>query len=149
MIFHLFAVGKPKLSFVPLGVEEYLRRFPSAFEVKLHYLKASHPEAEGRAFVEATPKMRRVLLDEQGKSYTSRSFAHQLQTWYEQQPQPIAFLIGSADGHTAAAKKESPHLLSLSPLTFPHEMALLLLAEQLYRAHSILSRHPYHRDAKS
>ena len=146
MIFHVFAVGKPKLHFVSLGVEEYLRRFPSSFQVQLHYLKASNPEMEIKAFIESTPKMRRVLLDEKGKSYSSRTFASQLQTWYEQHPLPIAFLIGSADGHSQAAKKESPHLISLGSLTFPHEVALLLLVEQLYRAHSILSRHPYHRD---
>ena len=146
MNFHVFAVGKPKLHFVPLGVEEYLRRFPSSFQVELHYLKPSRPELEIKAFIESTPKMRRVLLDEKGKTYTSRTFASQLQTWYEQHPLPIAFLIGSADGHSLAAKKESTHLVSLSSFTFPHEVALLLLVEQLYRAHSILSRHPYHRD---
>jgi 23S rRNA (pseudouridine1915-N3)-methyltransferase len=146
MIFHVFAVGKPKHHFVLLGVEEYLRRFPSSFQVQLHYLKPTNPGLEIKAFIESTAKMRRVLLDEKGKSYTSRTFASQIQTWHERQPLPIAFLIGGADGHSQAAKKESPHLISLSSLTFPHEVALLLLVEQLYRAHSILSRHPYHRD---
>ncbi|MES2307909.1 MAG: 23S rRNA (pseudouridine(1915)-N(3))-methyltransferase RlmH [Verrucomicrobiota bacterium] len=146
MTFHIFAVGKPKLSYVTTGLDEYLRRFPSSFEVNLHFLKASHPEGEAKSFLEATPKMRRVLLDEKGKSYSSRAFAEQLQTWYEQHPLAIAFMIGSADGHANSLRKETPHLISLSTLTFPHEMALLLLSEQLYRAHSILSRHPYHRD---
>ncbi len=146
MVIHLFAVGKPKLSYVSLGIEEYQKRFPSTFQLHLHYLKASQPDKEIKAFIEATPKMRRVLLDETGKNYTSRTFARQLQTWHEQQPLPIAFLIGGAEGHSLSVKKESPHLISLSTLTFPHEMALLLFIEQLYRAHTILSRHPYHRD---
>jgi 23S rRNA (pseudouridine1915-N3)-methyltransferase len=146
MTFHIFAVGKPKLSYVSIGLDEYLRRFPSSFEVQLHFLKASQPETESKLFLESTPKMRRVLLDEKGKPYSSRAFAEQLKTWNEQQPLPIAFMIGSADGHSTALKKEIPHLMSLSPLTFPHEMALLILTEQLYRAHSILTRHPYHRD---
>lgn len=146
MTCHLFAVGKPKLAYVNLGLTEYLRRFPPSFQVDLHFLKQSTPESEATSFLESTPKMRRVLLDENGKSYTSRSFADQLLKWHEQQPLPIAFMIGSAEGHSPSLKQKIQHQINLSTLTFPHEMALLICVEQLYRAHSIHTRHPYHRD---
>lgn len=146
MEFHLFAVGKPKFNFVALGVEEYLKRFPKGFEVHLHFLKASTAEEEAELFLQKTNKMRRILLDETGKMETSRGFALQLQKWHEQQPLPFALMIGGADGLAPSLKKGSYSKMSLSSLTFPHEMALLVLCEQLYRAHTIIARHPYHRD---
>lgn len=146
MELHIYTVGKPKFSYVNHALEEYLKRFPKSFSLQTHFLRASNATEEGEDFEEKTKKMRRVLLDEKGKLYTSRQFAEQMKLWHQQQPQPIAFFIGGADGLSVALKKSSYAKLSLSPLTFPHEMALLILTEQLYRARTILQGHPYHRD---
>lgn len=87
-----------------------------------------------------------VVLDERGKSLTSQAFAQQLGAWRDQGAPEVAFLIGGADGHTDATRARADLLLSLSAMTLPHALARVFLTEQLYRAVTILSGHPYHRD---
>lgn len=86
----------------------------------------------------------RLVLDERGRSFDSAGLARQLAAWREG-GRDLAFVIGGADGLSAAFKARAAMLLSLSPLTLPHGLARVVLAEQLYRAHSILTGHPYHR----
>jgi 23S rRNA (pseudouridine1915-N3)-methyltransferase len=86
------------------------------------------------------------LLDEGGKGMTSIAFAQKLAELRDHGVSEVAFLIGGPDGHGAVARQSARQMLSLGPMTLPHGLARVVLAEQLYRAVTILSGHPYHRD---
>ena len=111
--------------------DEYLRRMPRGYEVALLEVKASR--------IRIPEKSRLVALDERGKDLTTRQFAALL-------GEPTAFVIGGADGLDAAIKREAALLLRLSSLTLPHALAQVVLCEQLYRAATLLTGHPYHRE---
>ena len=83
-------------------------------------------------------------MDEHGKDLTTMALAENIKRW-QQDGRDIAIIIGGADGLDPLLKKESEQLIRLSSLTLPHGMVRILLAEQLYRAHTILQNHPYHR----
>ena len=85
-----------------------------------------------------------VLLDSRGKQFSSAQFAQWLGTQRDQGQQTIIFAIGPADGWSEEARKRANLLLSLGPMTLPHELARVVLCEQVYRAFTILSGHPYH-----
>ena len=87
-----------------------------------------------------------VALDETGKSITSRIFAEHMQGWLNNGHNEVTFVIGGADGLDDATRARADMLLSLGPVTWPHMLARVLLCEQIWRAISILTRHPYHRD---
>ncbi len=87
-----------------------------------------------------------VALDETGKAFTSQELANLLETYRDRGVGELAFLIGGADGHGAAVGKHSALKLALGTMTLPHGLARIVLAEQLYRAATILSGHPYHRN---
>lgn len=89
---------------------------------------------------------RRVLLDERGSALDSRGFAELLGRWRDDGARRAAFLIGGADGHGAEARAAADATLSLGVMTWPHALARVMLAEQIYRAQTILLGHPYHRD---
>lgn len=86
-----------------------------------------------------------VALDEKGRDLGSVEFAERLRGWRDTGTQDIAFLIGGADGHGDAVRERADLLLSFGRMTWPHMLVRALLAEQLWRAHSILTGHPYHR----
>ncbi len=87
-----------------------------------------------------------VALDETGKSMSSRQFATTLATWRDNGQKALLFAIGGPDGHDPAVLARADLVLSLGQMTFPHQIARVLLAEQVYRACTILAGHPYHRD---
>jgi len=86
-----------------------------------------------------------VVLDETGESLTTAALAAQIQSWQQQGRRRITFVIGGADGLDPTIKQRGDRLLALSPMTLPHRLALVVLLEQLYRAHNILRGTPYHR----
>lgn len=86
-----------------------------------------------------------VVLDERGRSITSDDFAKLFQRHLDQGTSSLAFLIGGPDGHGADLRKKAGLLLSLGTMTWPHRLARVMLAEQIYRAVTILVKHPYHR----
>jgi 23S rRNA (pseudouridine1915-N3)-methyltransferase len=86
-----------------------------------------------------------VALDEKGKPHTSAAFARRLGQWRDSGVKDVVFLIGGAEGLDEALVGRAGLVLSLGPMTWPHLMARAMLAEQLYRAQSILAGHPYHR----
>jgi 23S rRNA (pseudouridine1915-N3)-methyltransferase len=106
---------------------------PKGYEVRLLEIKAS------KLNLSLPPQARLVALDERGKDLTTRQFAALL-------AEPTAFVIGGADGLDAAIKKRAALLLRLSALTLPHALAQVMLCEQIYRAATLLTGHPYHRD---
>ncbi len=102
---------------------------------------------EGARLLAAAPDgAKLVVLDERGKEHSSRSFAQHLGRWRDEGVRETAFLIGGADGHGELVRKRADIVLSLGAMTWPHDLAKAMLAEQLYRANCILSGHPYHRD---
>ena len=109
---------------------------PRGYEVRLVQLK---PSAAGKIRKEIPPGTRLVALDERGKDLTTRQFAALL-------GEPTAFVIGGTDGLDPALKKNASLLLRLSALTLPHALAQIVLCEQLYRAATLRTGHPYHRE---
>ena len=87
-----------------------------------------------------------VLLDERGEAMSSMALAKMLEKWRDGGKREARFLIGAADGHGDKARGEADLLLSFGPATWPHLLARAMLAEQLFRATSILANHPYHRE---
>jgi 23S rRNA (pseudouridine1915-N3)-methyltransferase len=87
-----------------------------------------------------------VALDERGKSTSSEEFAKRLARWRDDGKPAVSFVIGGADGLDPAFVQAADLTLSFSPLTWPHQLVRIMLAEQLYRATTILSGHPYHRE---
>jgi 23S rRNA (pseudouridine1915-N3)-methyltransferase len=87
-----------------------------------------------------------VVLDERGQPLSSMDFARKLEKWRDTGRREARFLIGAADGHDDAARTGADMLLSFGPATWPHLLVRAMLAEQLFRATSILANHPYHRE---
>ena len=136
----ILAVGKVRKGWVQEGIALYRRRLPG---LEIAELKDSTMVKEAEAISAALrPEERLVVLTEEGRTLDSLAFAEQLRGSGSER---IAFVIGGADGLEPALKAQAHWRLSLSPMTFPHELARLLLLEQLYRASSIQQGGPYHR----
>lgn len=146
MRWHVIAIGKPKLEFARLGIEEYASRLRPFAPVEVHYLKAASPDAESLALLNRSKGMLRIVLDERGEHVPSRALAHKITNWEMQGPRDYALLIGGAEGHSPELRQAAGWLWSLSKLTLQHELALVVALEQLYRAYTIKGGLPYHRD---
>jgi 23S rRNA (pseudouridine1915-N3)-methyltransferase len=141
---HVLTIGKPKLAFARAGVEEYTARLGSG--VRIEVLKASTREEESALLLQRSEKMFRVVLDERGEQITSRELAARLTRWELDRTKAVAFLIGGADGHTDELRQKANWRWALGKITLQHELALVVLLEQLYRARCINAGTPYHRD---
>jgi 23S rRNA (pseudouridine1915-N3)-methyltransferase len=152
----IIAVGTRMPSWVVEGYREYAKRMPAGTALELIEVKAEARTmgktvaqmlaAEAQRIRAALPKGGRVIaLDERGKDPSTCGLAVQLEDWMQER-NPVVFLIGGADGLDADLKKTASMQLRLSSLTLPHGLARVLLAEQLYRARSIIGGHPYHRE---
>jgi 23S rRNA (pseudouridine1915-N3)-methyltransferase len=119
-------------------VERYCRRIPWGASVT--------ELGEGAALPAAGPGSRTVVLDERGQALGSEALARRLGQWRDEGVREVRFLLGPADGHRAETRAAADLLLALGPATWPHLLARAMLAEQLYRAWSILTGHPYHRE---
>src|SRR5690348_6431692 len=138
---------------VSAGYDDYARRLPREFALDLVELKPESRDqgrtvakllaAEASRIQAACAGFRVVALDERGASWTTREFAARLAKWRDASDD-VAFVIGSADGLAADVKAQASALLALSKLTLPHGLVRVLLAEQIYRAASVLAGHPYH-----
>ena len=146
MRWQVFAIGKPRLEFARLGIDEYVGRMRPFAPLQLNYLKSTTQAGESLALVERSKGMLRVVLDERGEEVTSRGLAQKLSDLEMHGKRDIAILVGGADGHTDEVRESAGWLWSLSKLTLQHELALMLAMEQLYRAYTIKSGLPYHRD---
>ena len=136
----IIAIGKVRKSWVQDGIELYRKRLPG---LKIVELRDSNPEKEAESIRQTLRSDEwPVMLMEQGETLTSINFSERLRSLGSQR---LAFVIGGADGLTAELKALAHWKLSLSPMTFPHELARLLLIEQLFRAQAILQGSPYHR----
>ena len=143
----VLAVGHKMPSWIEEGFHEYTRRMPPEIRVELVEVKPGRDkDAEGEKLLDALPSGATLLaLDERGKAVSTQGLSVMLSEWMRDASHP-AFVIGGADGLSDAVKQRAAKLVSLSTLTLPHQLVRVLLAEQLYRAWSILARHPYHRE---
>lgn len=138
MLLHVVARGKIGRSSEAELVARYEKRmtWPAKF--------TELPETGGKVAEPANP-CRTVLLDERGKNLSSEELAAILERWRDDGVREARFVLGAADGHSSQERAEADLLLAFGKATWPHLMARAMLAEQLYRATSILAGHPYHR----
>ena len=132
MKLQVFYIGKPRSRPVNDAGAEYVKRLGRFCRFEMNELKAE-------ASVEDNPKALHIALDPEGESLSSAELARLL----ESAGQDVAFYIGGAEGFSEKFKKSADRLLSLSKMTLPHELARVMLLEQLYRAFTILGGHPY------
>ena len=140
MLLHIIARGKIGRSPEAELVDRYSRRITWGFRL------TELPDRGGMLPVPTATPLRTVALDERGKQLRSTDFAALLGRWRDDGVRETRFLIGAADGHDGALRGEADLLLAFGAATWPHMLARVMLAEQLWRATSILSGHPYHRD---
>lgn len=152
----LLAVGARQPDWVNDGYHEYARRFPPHLNLQLQEIAAARrgktsvaeklKNGEGERLLKAIPDTAYVIaLDEHGQSLTTRILANKLSDW-QQVGRDVVLLIGGADGLAEGCLQRADWRWSLSPLTLPHGLVRVVVAEQLYRANSLLEGHPYHRE---
>ncbi|MGE5563188.1 MAG: 23S rRNA (pseudouridine(1915)-N(3))-methyltransferase RlmH [Bacillota bacterium] len=139
MLLHIVARGKIGRSPEADLVDRYLKRI--AWPTKVTEL----PDRGGKP-PEAPSGTVTVVLDERGKALSSSELARTLERWRDGGKREARFLLGAADGHEEEQRSSADLLLSFGPATWPHLLARAMLAEQLFRATSILANHPYHRE---
>lgn len=137
-------VGAPKFQFVRAGVELYEKRLQATGGFAWITVKGSNRDIEGEKLLRASRGLR-VVLDESGEQVSSQKLAAHFSQWEGEGRREVFFLVGGADGHSPEVKKSADWVWSLGCLTLQHELALLVLVEQLYRAGTILRGKPYHR----
>ena len=139
--YKIIAIGKIKKQWIQAGIKMYLNRLP---DLQVIEIKDSTQKKEANMIKEIIKKNETlVTLNENGQSFTSRQLAEKLLGCHNQN---ITFVIGGSTGLSSSLNSSANLQLSLSPLTFPHEIARLLLIEQLYRAKTITQGSPYHKD---
>ena len=156
MKLNLIAVGKRMPKWVDLALTEYIKRLPKNINFNLNEIA---PEKRSRnrslqelkknedekinTLISATNIV--IALDEKGELISSHRLAGELQIWIDQQLD-VGILIGGADGLSDSIKNRASKIWSLSKMTLPHALARVIFIEQLYRASTILNKHPYHRE---
>ena len=151
----LVAVGQRPPVWATAAYDQFARRFPPELRLELRAVKAEPRASQGVASMMAAeaarisaacPKgVRRVVLDERGTRLTTAQLAQRLQAWRDD-GRDVALLMGGPDGLDETLKASADETLRLSDLTLPHALARVLLAEALYRAWTVLTHHPYHRE---
>lgn len=142
------AIGKSK----PASPEhqlylDYGKRLPWKLDCQEFDIRPSNKEKEAEKLLMACKGYNRLIaLDESGKTLSSPEFSNQLAKWQQQGDSSFAFMIGGADGHHANLLKKCDLIWSLGRVTWPHMLVRGLLAEQLYRAYTLQTGHPYHRN---
>ena len=155
MLIHLIAVGTRMPSWVEDGYSEYAKRMPPESKIKLIEISAGKrgknsdikrlTQQEGEKMLAAIPKNTKVVaLDVLGKACSTEELAQELKAW-QGSGQDVAILIGGPEGLAKDCLNQAQQKISLSNLTLPHPLVRVVLAEQLYRATTILKGHPYHK----
>jgi 23S rRNA (pseudouridine1915-N3)-methyltransferase len=154
MHIHLLAVGARAAAWVEAGFKDYVRRLPSEWGFNLIRIPVSkrpsarssqRVEEEGRRIVAALPKNAYlVALHEQGRPWGTDELTARLSAWL-QSGRDLALMIGGPDGLARVCLERADECWSLSRLTLPHALVRVIVAEQLYRASTLMRGHPYHR----
>lgn len=151
----LMAVGRTSIDFVRCGIDEYLKRLAHYIPTEVKIIpdikrtsaltEAKQKEQEGAAILSAVqPSDRVILLDERGKEYTSEEFASFMEKHMASGVKRLVFVVGGPYGFSQEVYNRADGKLSLSRMTFNHEMVRMFFVEQLYRAQTILRGEPYH-----
>ncbi len=148
----LYLLGKTKGDFLAEGVLEYASRLQHYTDFALIPVKEKGRGREGGVAREGGLLLRMVpagahlvVLDPRGRQFTSEAFAREIAAWELRGVRQVCYLIGGPDGHGTEVVAAANLLLSLSPMTFTHDMSRLLLVEQLYRAYTIMAGEQYHK----
>jgi 23S rRNA (pseudouridine1915-N3)-methyltransferase len=151
----ILSVGHKMPGWVEDGCKEYLKRMPRELTVEIIEIRPDKraagknsdqvQEAESKRILEAAGRDYLIALDEHGQESTTLQLADRMQKWLGD-GRDVSLVIGGADGLHPDVKARADWLWSLSRLTLPHAMVRVLLAEQLYRAWSVINHHPYHRE---
>lgn len=156
MKFHILAVGNKMPDWIEAAFGEYEKRMPREARMVLREIRPERrdsgksvgqiQEVEASRIASAMPQDAvKVVLDERGGQISTMELAGLIESWMGD-GRDAAFVIGGADGTTAELRSGADKVLSLSKMTLPHGLVRVMLAEQLYRAVSIINRHPYHRE---
>jgi 23S rRNA (pseudouridine1915-N3)-methyltransferase len=155
MQINIIAVGNRMPKWVEQGFDDYAKRLPREFQLVLKEVSpgkrgkntdtARIIREEGERMLQATPSDAHIVtLDIPGKPWTTVQLSEALQRWQEN-TRHVALMIGGPEGLAEEVRQRARESWSLSPLTFPHPLVRIIVAEQIYRAWSILKSHPYHR----
>jgi len=141
-------IGRTKEPAIESLTQEYLKRISRYVEVGGLALRDEatllNYSGSGKARRVAAGRSTLAILDSRGKQFSSEEFAKFLSDYQERNPLPLVLAVGPADGFSTAARESAQHQLSLGRMTLPHELARVVLLEQVYRAFTILKGHPYH-----
>jgi 23S rRNA (pseudouridine1915-N3)-methyltransferase len=155
MAIKLLAVGRNMPEWVNQAYADYAKRLPPEFSLDLREIRPENRgkndnipkiiEAEGKKILAAIPPQHKlIVLDQRGKAWNTDQLAEHLKHWREEQVK-LCLIIGGPDGLSEACRQKADYTWSLSSLTLPHPLVRVIIAEQIYRAWSILTHHPYHR----
>jgi 23S rRNA (pseudouridine1915-N3)-methyltransferase len=145
VLWRLLVAGEPRLPFARLGCEDYLQRLTRFARIEIRYLPVNRPDLLTARFLSESSGSFRIVLDERGELFNSRQFSQLIQQRQNASSRAVSLLVGPPDGWDDSVRSAADLLLSLTPLTLQHEVALIVLLEQLYRGFSILAGTPYHR----
>lgn len=156
MHIHILAIGQKMPAWVSSGYNEFIKRLPKEFTPILKEISPGRRSKNSdlkRAIAEESERILQMIpknctviaLDEKGKSWSTRKLAEQMSSWASS-GRDVALIVGGADGLSKEIKQRADLTWSLSALTLPHALVRVVLAEQLYRAWSLMTNHPYHRD---
>jgi len=155
MKINLIAIGNKMPDWVKTGVNEYQRRLTQDCKLNIHEIAAIKRgkqtdlkkicETEGEKILSSIPNDNRVIaLEVKGRNWSTEQLSQQMSQWMLS-GQDVSLLVGGPEGLSQSCRDKASQLWSLSPLTLPHPIVRIIVAEQLYRAWSILKNHPYHR----
>ncbi|MEJ6571264.1 MAG: 23S rRNA (pseudouridine(1915)-N(3))-methyltransferase RlmH [Akkermansiaceae bacterium] len=141
----ILVAGKPALAYAKTGTAEYLKRLQRYGSYELKHIKDGSSEDVSHRLREASKGTLRIVMDERGESLTTSQLTKRIQDWEMRGVKRASYLIGASDGHTQTLRDEADMVWALSPLTLQHELALVVLLEQIYRVATIQRGEPYHR----
>lgn len=145
MRLHLITVGEPKLAYAKAGWQEYYKRLRRYHKLQVSHITAKDQISQSTAILKAAHKTPLILLDPRGKQWTSEGLSLFLDQQAVNGIGELAFAIGGPDGHTEELRDQARQLWSLGLLTLPHDLAMVVMLEALYRAATISAGEPYHR----
>tara|TARA_Y100000385_G_C12954939_1_gene577128 strand:- start:148 stop:585 length:438 start_codon:yes stop_codon:yes gene_type:complete len=141
----ILVAGKPALAYAKTGTAEYLKRLTRYGSYELKLVKDGSSLDVSQRLREASEGTLRIVMDERGENLTTSQLTKKIQEWEMRGIKRASYLIGASNGHTKALRDEAHLVWALSPLTLQHELALVVLLEQLYRVATIQRGEPYHR----
>lgn len=146
MRIRILVAGKPALAYAKSGVEEYLKRLGRYGSHELEFLKAGDSASVSAALLDRSAGSFRIAMDERGEALVTQAWADKFAALEMRGDiKAVSFLIGASDGHTPELRHACDAVWSLSKLTLQHELALVVLLEQLYRVATLRKGEPYHR----